>query len=333
MKGNEILQTERIAMKVSRVSIAVNVLLSALKLLAGIIASSEAMISDAIHSASDVFSTFVVIIGIKLSEKKADKEHPYGHERMECVAAILLAMVLAATGIGIGWAGISKIISSDYRSLEAPGTLALAAAVISIAVKEWMFWYTRSSAKKINSSALMADAWHHRSDALSSIGSFIGILGARLGFPVMDPLASVIICIFIFKASFDIFKDSIDKMVDKSCDEDTEKSIHTLVSRQDGVKRIDTLNTRAFGNKIYVDLEIAADGQLTLNQSHKIAEHVHDVIENAFPNVKHIMIHVNPYIDRKEIHALVDSIDKERLDEVRQFLINMKSGSGDDCIP
>ena len=325
MKGNETLQTEKIAMKVSKVSIIINVILSLMKLLAGIVAASGAMISDAIHSASDVFSTIVVIIGIKLSCKKADKEHPYGHERMECVAAILLAMVLAATGLGIGWAGISKIISSDYAHLKAPGVLALAAAVISIAVKEWMFWYTRGNAKKINSSALMADAWHHRSDALSSIGSFVGILGARLGFPVMDPLASVIICIFIFKAAFDIFKDAIDKMVDKSCDEDTQSSIRSLVSRQEGVKRVDSLNTREFGNRIYVDLEIAADGQLSLNQSHEIAEHVHDVIEGAFPNVKHIMIHVNPYIDRKEIHALVDSIDREHLEEVREFLEKLKS--------
>lgn len=327
MERNNTLQTEKIAMNVSKVSIIVNVILSVLKLIAGIIASSEAMISDAIHSASDVFSTFVVIIGIRLSGKKADKEHPYGHERLECVAAILLSMVLAATGLGIGWAGVSKIATSDYQHLQTPGTLALAAAVISIIVKEWMFWYTRCSAKKINSGALMADAWHHRSDALSSVGSFIGILGARLGFPVMDPLASVIICIFIFKAAFDIFKDAVDKMVDKSCDEDTIDSIRSLVSRQEGVKRIDSLNTRAFGNKIYVDLEIAADGQLSLNQSHKIAEHVHDVIENTFPNIKHIMIHVNPYIDRKEIHALVDNIDREHLEEVRLFLERLKSYS------
>lgn len=327
MERNNNLQTEKIAMKVSRVSIIVNVVLSVLKLLAGIIASSEAMISDAIHSASDVFSTFVVIIGIKLSGKKADKEHPYGHERLECVAAILLSMILAATGLGIGWAGVSKIITSDYQDLQIPGTLALGAAVISIIIKEWMFWYTRSNAKKINCGALVADAWHHRSDALSSIGSFIGILGARLGFPVMDPLASVIICIFILKAAFDIFKDAVDKMIDKSCDEDTINSIRSLVSKQEGVRRIDRLNTRAFGSKIYVDLEIAADGQLSLNQSHKIAEHVHDVIENTFPNVKHIMIHVNPYIDRKEIHALVDSIDKKHLEEARLFLERLKSYS------
>ena len=184
---------KKVAMKVSRVSIIVNLLLSAGKLLAGIIANSGAMISDAIHSASDVFSTIIVMIGIHISSKKADKEHPYGHERLECVAAIVLAVVLFATGAGIGWSGIEKIISGNSSSIAVPGMLALAAAIISIVVKEWMYWYTRAAAIKINSGALKADAWHHRSDALSSIGSFIGILGSRLGFKIFDPLASVII--------------------------------------------------------------------------------------------------------------------------------------------
>ena len=182
----------KVAMKVSGVSIAVNLLLSLFKLLAGILAHSGAMISDAIHSASDVGSTFVVIVGVNLSSKKSDKEHQYGHERMECVSSIILSGLLLATGIGIGMNGIENIIkSTSGASIAIPGTLALIAAVVSIVVKEWMFWYTRSAAKKINSGALMADAWHHRSDAMSSVGAFIGILGARLGFPILDPLASV----------------------------------------------------------------------------------------------------------------------------------------------
>mgnify|MGYP000914382035 CR=1 FL=1 len=200
----------KVAMKVSGVSIAVNLLLSLFKLLAGILAHSGAMISDAIHSASDVGSTFVVIVGVNLSSKKSDKEHQYGHERMECVSSIILSGLLLATGIGIGMNGIENIIkSTSGASIAIPGTLALIAAVVSIVVKEWMFWYTRSAAKKINSGALMADAWHHRSDAMSSVGAFIGILGARLGFPILDPLASVAICILIVKASVDIFKDAL----------------------------------------------------------------------------------------------------------------------------
>ena len=175
-----------IAMRVSTVSIMVNLLLSFFKLMAGIFGASGAMISDAIHSASDVFSTFIVMIGVTISNKKSDKEHPYGHERLECVASIILAVVLLATGIGIGMNGIQKIISDIDNVIEVPKSMALIAAIVSILVKEWMYWYTRAAAKKINSGALMADAWHHRSDALSSIGAFIGIFGARLGFPVLD---------------------------------------------------------------------------------------------------------------------------------------------------
>lgn len=286
--------TEQTVMKVSRTSILVNVLLSLFKLAAGLAASSGAMISDAVHSASDVFSTLIVIAGVRISRKEADKEHPYGHERMECVAAILLAAVLFLTGAGIGCNGILKIAERSYENLAVPGVLALSAAIVSIAVKEWMFWYTRYYAKKTNCGALMADAWHHRSDALSSVGSFAGIFGARLGFPVMDPVASVVICIFIVKAACDIFKDAVDKMVDKSCDDSMVEQLRDAVSGEHGVIRIDELITREFGNRIYVDVEIAADGTKTLYETHAIAEAVHNRIETEFPNVKHIMVHVNP---------------------------------------
>ena len=193
-----------LAMQVSCVSIVINVVLSAFKVGAGILSHSGAMISDGIHSASDVFSTLIVMAGIAMASRKSDREHPYGHERMECVAALLLSAVLFATGIAIGVSAVETIGSGPEKGRVIPGTLALGAAVISIVVKEWMFWYTRAAARKLKSGALMADAWHHRSDALSSVGALIGILGARMGMPVMDPLASFIICIFIVKAALDL---------------------------------------------------------------------------------------------------------------------------------
>ena len=287
---------QKIAMRVSGVSITVNLVLSLFKLLAGILAHSGAMLSDAVHSVSDVISTIVVIIGVKLSGKKSDAEHQYGHERLECVSAIILAGLLFATGVGIGMSGIKSILAgSKGQKIMEPGLLALIAAVVSIVTKEWMFWYTRAAAKKISSGALMADAWHHRSDALSSVGSFVGILGARLGCPIMDPIASVVICIFILKAAIDIFKDAIDRMVDHSCDEETEDKMRQAVLEVPGVKGVDVLQTRLFGSKIYVDLEISADGQQSLNDAHAIAERVHHMIENTFQDVKHCMVHVNPY--------------------------------------
>lgn len=292
---NNVSTENALAMKVSGVSIAVNLLLSVFKLIAGILAHSGAMISDAVHSASDVGSTFIVMIGVTLSGKKSDKEHQYGHERMECVSSIILSGLLLATGLGIGLGGVENIVKSSHgEAIVIPGMLALVAAVVSIVVKEWMFWYTRGAAKKINSGALMADAWHHRSDAMSSVGAFVGIFGARMGFPILDPLASVVICLLIVKASVDIFRDAIDKMVDRSCDEKTEKEMRETILKVDGVKRIDLLQTRLFGSKMYVDIEIAADGAQTLDVAHEIAEKVHHAIEETFTEVKHCMVHVNP---------------------------------------
>jgi cation diffusion facilitator family transporter len=294
MTGEKVKSDEQIAMQASVNSIAVNCLLSVFKLVAGAIASSGAMISDGIHSASDVFSTIIVMIGVKFSGKDSDEDHPYGHDRFECVASIVLAVLLGATGFGIGMAGIEKLIGGHYGNLSVPGRLALAAAVISIIVKEGMYWYTRGIAKQIHSGALMADAWHHRSDALSSVGSFAGILGARMGFPVLDPLASVVICIFILKAALDIFRDAIGKMTDKSCDEKTQEQMNKCILRVEGVLGVDLLKTRVFGSKIYVDIEICADGDRTLRETHAIAENVHHAIEKEFPLVKHCMVHVNP---------------------------------------
>ena len=284
---------QKLAMHVSLVTILGNLVLSVFKLAAGIIAHSGAMVSDAVHSASDVLSTFVVIAGVKLSGKASDKEHPYGHERFECVAAILLAVMLAATGIGIGWAGIRNI-TGDSSALTVPGGLALVAAVISIVSKEAMYWYTRAAAKKIGSSALMADAWHHRSDALSSIGSFVGILGARLGLPVLDPIASVVICVFILKAAFDVFRDAVSKMTDRACSDEVENQMRQAVLAQDGVLGVDRLKTRLFGDRVYVEVEISADAQAPLEQAHEVAARVHDAMEDQFPVVKHCMVHVNP---------------------------------------
>ena len=284
----------RVANGVSLVSIVSNIALSVFKLIAGVLAHSSAMVSDAVHSASDVFSTFVVMIGIKLSSKESDKEHPYGHERLECVAAMILAMLLSITGVGIGVSAFSNIVTGKYKEIQLPGALALVAALVSIIVKEMMFWYTRHYAKKIESGALMADAWHHRSDALSSVGALLGIGGAMLGYPIMDSIASLVIFVFIAKAAFDIFKDAIDKMVDHSCSDEIEQEIIDFVIQNKEVQGIDLFHTRMFGSKIYVDLEIAVDGDYSLREAHEIAENVHDAIESQFPKIKHIMVHVNP---------------------------------------
>jgi cation diffusion facilitator family transporter len=201
--------------------------------------------------------------------------------------------MLGLTGAGIGYSGFKSIIHGDYEN-KIPGVAALIAAVVSIAVKEWMYRYTRNAAKRINSGALMADAWHHRSDALSSVGAFIGIFGAILGYPALDAAASIVICLFIAKAAYDVFMDAVNKMVDKSCDDETLEALRSLVAAQEGVISVDDIRTRIFGSRMFVDIEIAADKDLVLSKAHEIAESVHDAVEKNFPSVKHCMVHVNP---------------------------------------
>lgn len=288
--------TEQIIRQVSAVDGVGNILLSAFKVLAGIAGHSSAMISDGIHSLTDVVATVVAVIGVRLAGKDADREHPYGHDRLECVASLILSAILILTGVGIGYTGIRDILQADGSGSDgaAPGMIALVAAVVSIAVKESMFWFTCSCAKKIHSSAFMADAWHNRSDAISSVGALIGILGARAGYPVLDSVASIVICGFILKVAIHIFCDAIVKMVDSSCPEEFENQLLDCIRRQEGVAGVDLLHTRMFGEKVYVDTEISIDGAKTLQEAHAIAEQVHDRIEEQFPTVKHIMVHMNP---------------------------------------
>ena len=282
----------KIANRVSVITIIINLVLSLIKFAVGFFANSQALISDAVHSASDVVSTIAVIFGVNMSSKKADSSHPYGHERIECIFSIILAVILLVTGMSLGVSAIKTITNGS--EIVIPGKLALIAAIISIAVKEWMYHYTKRAAKKINSSSMMADAWHHRSDAFSSIGSLIGVGGAIIGFPVCEPIASIVICLFIAKAAYDIFVDAVDRLIDSSCSEEEIEKIKKIIFEVEGVERIDKLMTRRFGSKIYVDLEIAQKGSLTLYESHEIAEKVHDRLEEKMKEIKHCMIHVNP---------------------------------------
>lgn len=280
--------------KMSFVSVAGNAVLSGFKFFAGVTGNSGAMISDSIHSFSDVITTLIAWIGIKASKKEADAAHPYGHERIECIASLLLGIVLLGTGLGVGKVGLENIFSGNYQALTVPSAIALVAAVVSIVSKEAMYWYTRYYANLIHSSAFLADAWHHRSDAFSSIGSLIGIAGAMMGYPVLDSVASVVICLFIVKASYDILKDGVVKPLDTSCGESYDKKLADYISGQEGVVCVDSLRSRMFGNKVYIDLEIQVDGEKSLREAHQVAERIHDDVEKTFPDVKHIMIHLNP---------------------------------------
>lgn len=282
------------AKRVSAVGLAANAALMAMKLAAGIAAHSGAMISDAVNSASDVLSNLIVMAGLAVAGREADPEHPYGHDRFECVASLILAFILFDTGALIGYRALSDIFTGAYAVSEAPGVLALAAAVVCIVVKECLYRYTIAAARRLDSVALRASAWDHRSDVISSAGALVGIAGARLGWPILERLASLLICLFILKAAVDIFREAVDKTVDRACDGETQARLLAQIEAQPGVLGVDLLQTRQFGSAIYVDAEIAVDGALTLHQAHAIAECVHDAVESAEPRVRHCMVHVNP---------------------------------------
>lgn len=306
-------ENEKTVYIISTVSIILNLFLAVIKLTGGIIGNSYAVISDAANSASDVFYSLIVIIGVKISTKKADSSHQFGHERFECVAAILLSFVLLVTGAGIGYTGISNIATGAYKEFDPPTAFALIVTCISVVTKLIMFAYTFSFAKRINSSALKADAFNHASDVLSSLAVIAGIVGAMFGLLILDSVASILVSLLIIKAAVEVFMESIRKMTDQSCDENTENEIRECISEDAGVIRVDALMTRLFGNRIFVIAEIACDKDLSLTQAHEIAERVHRAVENNFPLVKHVTVHVNPYFEKiaASQNSTVENIDEQ----------------------
>lgn len=290
----------QVTRKVSIVCMLSNLGLCVLKMVGGFLASSEALISDGINSAFDVISGFVVLIGARLSRRQADEEHPYGHERIESVTAIVLAMILFVTAVFLGSGTVADLVSGAYRSREIPGMFAMIVAVIAVAVKEILFWYTNGNARKINSVVLKAAAWDHRADVISTSGAFIGVLVSRLGFPEGDLLASILVCLFIIRTAYKVFREAVGQMVDRSCDEEMLAQLRKCILAVEGVLGIDMLQVRMFGNRYYVDLEIKEEGTVSLTEAHKVAEEVHDSIETEFPSVKHIMVHVNPTDEQNE---------------------------------
>ncbi len=281
-----------IAYKISRVSIAMNVVLSVVKIAVGLIARSGALVADGIHSVSDVLTTIMAMVGVYMSSRGSDEDHQYGHEKYEPVIGKLMAIFLFVTGTLIAFNAIKNI---QVGVVEVPTHLAIYGAVLSIIVKEAMYHYTMRGAKIIESSVLKADAWHHRTDAISSVGSFIGIWGAMNGWPLMEPIAAIAIGVLIIKVAVDIYIQSIRELIDTAADPDTLEDIWAVIMETSGVIEIDDLKTRIHVNRLYVDVEISVNADLTLRQAHRIAEDVHDRIENIVPRVKHCMVHVNPY--------------------------------------
>lgn len=303
-----------LARRVSLVGLLANGLLCLMKLAVGLLAGSGALISDAVNSATDVLSTLIALIGIRLGKKQADPEHPYGHERFECVASLVLAGIVFVSGAGIGWSGLQAIyaaIRGNAAALAAPGAAALAAALICCGVKEALYRYTIRAARQLDSVALKASAWDHRSDVFSSLGVFAGILGARLGLPVLDAVASVVISLLVLRVALSIFREAVGKTVDRACAPEIEEKLRAAALAQPGVRAVDLLLTRQCGAGVYVDLEIAVDGALSLSEAHAISEAVHDAVEASEPTIRHCMVHVNPSAPPREAEDSGEDLRRE----------------------
>ncbi len=277
--------------KVTVKSIVMNIILASIKVVAGMIGNSNAMIADGIHSASDIVTSVGVLFGNIIARKPNDEEHNYGHEKAETLVAFVLSLVLLVVGIEIGF-NSSKLLF-NLKGVKTPTFIPLIAATLSILVKEYQYYITMKVAKQINSPSLKADAWHHRSDSLSSIGTLVGIGGAMLGFKAMDPIAGLIVSLLVVKVAIDILKTAANELMDYSINKEEEKILRQLVLSAEGVRTITSLKSRRHGSMAYIDLAICVDPNITVYEGHKIAHKVEDKIKENIENIKGVVVHID----------------------------------------
>ena len=278
--------------KVTKQSIAWNLFLTFIKVIAGIFGKSNAMIADGLHSASDIISSIGVLLANYISSTPVDKEHNYGHEKAETLVSFLLSILLIVVSLGIGVQAVKSLLHID--DIKPPTVLPLIVAVISILVKEYQYRITIKIANKITSPALKADAWHHRSDALSSIAAFVGIGGAMLGIKILDPIASIVVALFVAKVGLEILIGSTNELMDVSIDTEQEEQIKQIAKNTKGVMNLGEIRSRKHGAMAYVDLVICVDGKLTVTEGHDIANMLEKQIINDMDFVKGITVHVEP---------------------------------------
>ena len=276
----------------------VNMILLVMKFVAGILGNSAAMIADAVHSLSDFLMDIVVIALVKLSSKPADKDHDYGHGKYETIATSIIGMALVAVSVMLAWNGIEKIIFViKGGEIESPCMIAFIAAVVSILLKEWVFRITKKVALEVNSQALEANAWHHRSDAFSSIGTAIGIGGAVLlgnKWVVLDPIAAVIVSVLIFITAFRLLRQASGELLEESLPKETEDKIEAIVYQDPLVSDIHNLHTRRIGSIIAIEMHLRLPGDISLEESHRHATTIERALRDEFGSGTHIMLHIEP---------------------------------------
>jgi len=295
MSEQTLLHNDRANNRASLISLFANTFLALIKLIAGIIGSSQALVSDAINSIDDVISTVVVVIGVKKSQKSPDAKHQYGHERFDNVASIILAIIFILTAFGVGASAIMTMIIGRQTPLQLPNVMTSIVAGVAMLIKEILFVFTYRTARKTGSTSLRGMAIDHQVDVFSTGITLIGIiLAIVLKLPVLDAVAALVSAVLILYSAIRILVNAINQMIDRAAPRALVEQIKQTITSVDGVDNIDLLRTRIFGAKIYVEVEIAVNPLITLNSAHLIAENVHDLIEKDFSNIKHIMVHVNP---------------------------------------
>ena len=281
--------------KVTFLSIVLNIVLTVIKIFAGILGKSSSMVADGIHSASDVISSVGVLIGNKISNMPHDDEHNYGHEKAETLVSFLLSLLLIYVSLKIGLDGVKSLL--NLSEIEVPTMLPLIVSIISIAIKEYQYRITIRVAEKINSPSLKADAWHHRSDALSSVAAFIGIGGSILGFKALEPIASIIVALFVAKVGYEILMIAANELMDHSISEEELNKVIAITQETEGVVGIGDLKSRKHGAMAYVDLTICVPKDLNVYDAHEIATELEEELMNDMDFVKGVNVHVEPCVN------------------------------------
>ena len=298
-----IMQNDRYwqAKKITLIGALVNALLGFIKLLGGGFFHSHALVADGLHSFSDLITDVMVLFASKYGSQDADDSHPYGHQRIETAATLFLSLVLILAGFGIAWDSIDEII---HKSHTMPGWLALPIAALSILANEGLFHYTQHIGKRIHSDLIIANAWHHRSDAASSIVVLIGLLGSLAGFVYLDAIAAVVVGLMIIHMGWSYGWNSVKELVDTAVDQQTIATVEQLILQVDGVQKIHQLRSRMMGRDIFIDVHILVEPYISVSEGHFIAQHVHVALTDALERVKDVTVHVDPEDDETSCPSL-----------------------------
>ena len=333
--GYDAQQTDKLKARVTYVGALVNVFLTCIKITFGILGQSAALIADGVHSLSDFLSDLIVIIAIKLGSREADHEHPYGHRRFETLATVLLGTGLIVIGGAIAWDVMNRMLYPE--TLLIPNRDAMGIAAISILANEWLYHYTKRIAIKTRSKLLFANAWHHRSDAISSIVVLFGIVAVLLGYPFADAVAAVVVALMIAKIGLSLVLESIKELVDTSLPANVVADIRTAIKDIDGVEGIHLLRTRQMGEDAYIDAHIVVDPRITVSEGHMIGDVVRDDLVARFDDVMDVLVHVDPENDeykdkrnkplsRKQVQALLDKYLMEMKHDIENFRVHYLDG-------